>query len=114
MSLVGLRVYSQNISTAREKLAQIYLQYLHVFPSLPLGAAVPCQLSSGLFRIALSISIYIFSKMTISISISISIFFKSVDIYRQSIFAIDISNRAIKEKLSKLDLIWIKKVEMQY
>ena len=34
MSSVGLRVYSQNICTAREKLAQIYLQYLHVFPSL--------------------------------------------------------------------------------
>ena len=34
MSLVGLRVCTQNISTAREKLAQIYLQYLHVFPSL--------------------------------------------------------------------------------
>ena len=32
--LSSLRVYSQNISTAREKIAQIYLQYLHVFPSL--------------------------------------------------------------------------------
>ena len=35
MFLASLRVYSQNISTARKKIAQVYLQYLHVFPSLP-------------------------------------------------------------------------------
>ena len=32
--LADLRVYSQKICTAKEKIAQIYLQYLHVFPSL--------------------------------------------------------------------------------
>ena len=35
--LADLRVYSQKISTAKEKIAQIYLQYLHVFPSLSLA-----------------------------------------------------------------------------
>ena len=34
MSLANLYVYRQNISTARQKIAQIYLQYLHAFPSL--------------------------------------------------------------------------------
>ena len=32
--LASLHTNSQKISTAREKIAQIYLQYLHVFPSL--------------------------------------------------------------------------------
>ena len=34
MFLAGLRLYSQQISTANKKIEQIYLQYLHVFPSL--------------------------------------------------------------------------------
>ena len=45
-------------------------------------------------KMVLSILIAIFSRLFLSISISISIFFKSVDIYQQSIFHIDISNRA--------------------
>ena len=46
MSFASLRVYSQNISTAREKIAQIYLQYLQVFPSLIArkGSDRNCQL----------------------------------------------------------------------
>ena len=32
--LADLREYSQKISTAKEKIAQIHLQYRHVFPSL--------------------------------------------------------------------------------
>ena len=53
----------------------------------------------------MSLSISIFARMALSISIfsritlSILIFFKSVDIYWQSIFHIDISNRANKAKI---------------
>ena len=88
-------------------------------------------------KIALSISILIFSKITISISISISIFlelsyryryqyryfselpyryryryryFSKVSIYRQSICHIDISNRAIQVRARKIILFSFRKI----
>ena len=39
MFLASLRVHRLKISTAKEKIAQIYLRYLHVFPSLLVASA---------------------------------------------------------------------------